>query len=99
MKLFTKNALKRLGTLAVVLIVGYVIFISCCSVIETPPYVAKKLPVRPFTPAQSGNGELVLDPGSNQVPILVLRGTPAEMGQQQGTLLKPQLDILVANYL
>jgi predicted choloylglycine hydrolase len=99
MKLITKSAVKRLGISAVVLIIGYLIFISCCSVIETPPYVAKKLAFQPFMPGKSGNGELAFDPAYQQVPILVLRGTPREMGQQQGALLKPQLNVLVENYL
>lgn len=99
MKLITKSALKRFGISAVALLIGYLIFISCCSVIETPPYVAKKLAFQPFMPGKSGAGELAFDPVYHKVPVLVLRGTPQELGRQQGALLKPQLNILVQNYL
>ncbi|MBI5779142.1 MAG: hypothetical protein HZA49_06765 [Planctomycetes bacterium] len=98
MKIISKGAIKRIVVVVLVIIVGYVILNQFCCVIETTPYIAPKLPYREFVPAKSGKGELFFD-AESQVLIMVLRGSPAELGSQQGILLKPQLNTLVSNYL
>ncbi|MBI5359716.1 MAG: hypothetical protein HZA48_03945 [Planctomycetes bacterium] len=96
MKLITRNGVKRIIILVFLLAVFYCLFVRCCSVIEVPPYVVSKHSRTDFQPAKSGNGELLFD---NGIPVLVLRGSPQDMGAQQGVLLKPQLGRIVDTYL
>lgn len=96
MKLITRNGVKRIIVLFVLVAVFYCFFVRCCSVIEVPPYVVSKHFKTDFTPAKSGNGELLFD---NGIPVLVLRGSPQDLGAQQGALLKPQLGQIVDTYL
>jgi len=99
MKIISVGAIKRIVITGIIILIGYLILSSCCSVIETSPYIVEKLPYQEFIPDKSGKGELFLDDEYHKVPIMVLRGTPGELGAQQGSLLKPQLNTLITNYL
>ena len=98
MKIISIGAVKRIVIVGLVILIGYLILSSCYSVIETSPYIASKLPYQGFIPTKLGKGELFFD-AESQVPIMVLRGNPAELGSQQGSLLKPQLNTIITNYL
>ena len=98
MKIISIGAIKRIVITILIILIGYVILNQFCCVIKTTPYIASKLPYQEFIPAKSGKGELFFD-AESRVPIMVLRGSPAELGSQQGSLLKPQLNTLITNYL
>ena len=99
MKFIATKAVKRISFLAVFLIVSYILFSSFCCLIEVPPYVASKTPRSDFIPNKYGKGELIIDPIYQKIPIMILRGSPAELGEQQGRLLKPQLTTSIDTYL
>jgi predicted choloylglycine hydrolase len=96
MKLITKRGLKRIAVLLLFLAGGFILFNSFCCFIEVPPYVVKKTGRVEVAPAKVGKGELVFE---QEIPILILRGSPQELGAQQGELLKSQLNVLIHSYV
>ena len=96
MKIITLKAVKRILIALLFLLTAYIIANQSCSVLEVPPYVVKKTAQIEFQPDRYGKGELVFE---NGIPILILRGSPEEIGQQQANLLKPQLFLVVDTYL
>ncbi|MBI4834379.1 MAG: hypothetical protein HY811_06145 [Planctomycetes bacterium] len=96
MKLITKNGLKRIAVLLLFLAAGFILFNSFCCFIEVPPYVVEKTGRVEVAPAKAGKGELTFE---QEIPLLILRGSPQEMGEQQGELLKSQLNALIHNYI
>ena len=58
---------------------------------QSPPY-----PIPGYRPGTHGQGSLHLDHG---VPYLRVRGTPEQMGEQTGTLLRNQIRYLIRWYL
>ena len=96
MNIITVKALKRIAIGLLFLIVAVLILSQFFSIIEVPPYIAKKPSVVAFRAGIYGAGELTYD---NGIPVMILRGTPQEMGEQQGNLLKSQLTMLVDTFL
>ncbi len=74
---------------------GAMRYLSCLLVICCFGVAGGAAAERVFTPGTSGRGELVYLHG---VPVLRLRGSPQEMGAQQGALIGPQLRDLYAGY-
>lgn len=99
MRLFTKQAGKRLVILGAILLVVVILTNSFCTIIEIPPYLVKRPARLAFVPAQHGQGELFFHPDHKKIPILILRGSPEELGAQQGHLLQPQLEAVMNSYL
>jgi hypothetical protein len=58
---------------------------------------AEKDPASPWTPAVHGKGRLEVLPSG--LAVLHLAGTPEEMGEQHGTLLRDPIRALVKDYL
>lgn len=96
MKIITKKAVKRIIIGLVLLSIICLIVGQFYCIIEVPPYIARRAPNIKFAPAKYGKGELVFE---NGIPVLILRGSPQEIGEQQGQLLKPQLSLSVDTYL
>ncbi len=67
-----------------------------CEVVELPPYLRAGHEPVPFVAGTFENGELRFVDG---LPVLILRGTPREMGRQAGHLCRQQIQIMVDEYI